>query len=139
MIISNTSNNTNFYQTVLDFEKYAKFLSKNFDITIQFESVKAETDGKVIYLPRLENFTTKEISMLYGILLHEIGHILFSSFDEKYFLALKTEDHAHLANSIEDARIENLLIKRFQRLSKKIQLSYLKQGRLKCSAEIISV
>jgi hypothetical protein len=113
MIISNTSNNTNFYQTVLDFEKYAKFLSKNFDITIQFESVKAETDGKVIYLPRLENFTTKEISMLYGILLHEIGHILFSSFDEKYFLALKTEDHAHLANSIEDARIENLLIKRF--------------------------
>ena len=67
MIISNTSNNTNFYQTVLDFEKYAKFLSKNFDITIQFESVKAETDGKVIYLPRLENFTTKEISMLYGI------------------------------------------------------------------------
>ena len=47
MIISNTSNNTNFYQTVLDFEKYAKFLAKKWKGLISEEIYNILIEYKV--------------------------------------------------------------------------------------------
>lgn len=101
------------YKHYQDFEKYAKFICENFDISVQLESTRAETDGKTIFLPNVLSMTSKELDMMYAILLHEAGHIRYSTFDESYFSQLKTKAHAFLANSIEDARIENLLIKDF--------------------------
>lgn len=101
------------YKQFKDFEKYAKFICEKFDVSIQLESTRACTDGNTIYLPNVLSMTSKEVDMMYAILLHEAGHIRYSTFDEKYFLQLKTQWHAFLANSIEDARIENLLLKDF--------------------------
>ena len=98
------------FQQFLDFHKYARFISAEFNIEVQLDSNKAETDGKVIYLPNVLSMTEKELDMMYAILLHEAGHIRYSTFDESYFSQLRSEHHAFLANSIEDARIENLLL-----------------------------
>jgi predicted nucleic acid-binding Zn-ribbon protein len=102
--------NTTQYKHYQDFQKYAQFICEKFDIVVQLESTRAETDGKVIYLPNVMSMTEKELDMMYAILLHEAGHIRYSTFDEAYFKKLKTKAHAFLANSIEDARIENLLM-----------------------------
>lgn len=107
------NNNSLQYKHFQDFEKYAHFICEDFDITIVLDSTRAETDGKVIYLPNVMSMTSKELDMLYAILLHEAGHIRYSTFDEKYFKALKSQAHAFLANAIEDGRIENLLMKDF--------------------------
>ncbi len=101
------------YKQFKDFEKYARFICEKFDINVQLEATRAETDGKTIYLPHIMSLTPKELDMMYSILLHEAGHIRYSNFDESYFLSLKTQYHAFLANAIEDARIENLLMKDF--------------------------
>ena len=106
-------NNTVQYKNFQDFEKYARFICESFDITVVLDATRAETDGKVIYLPNVMSMTAKELDMMYAILLHEAGHIRYSTFDEKYFKALRSKAHAFLANSIEDARIENLLMKDF--------------------------
>lgn len=101
------------YKHFQDFEKYARFICEKFDIEIVLDSSRAETDGKTIFLPNVMSMTSQELNMMYAILLHEAGHIRYSTFDEKYFSSLKSEAHAFLANSIEDARIENLLLKDF--------------------------
>lgn len=106
-------NNTQQYKNFQDFEKYAQFICQGFDINVVLDSTRAETDGKVIYLPNVMSMTAKELDMMYAILLHEAGHIRYSTFDEKYFKALKSQSHAFLANAIEDGRIENLLMKDF--------------------------
>lgn len=98
------------YKHYQDFQKYAQFICEKFDINVQLESTRAETDGKTIFLPNIMSMTTKEVDMMYAILLHEAGHIRYSTFDESYFKRLKTKSHAFLANAIEDARIENLLM-----------------------------
>lgn len=110
MYLNNTSTQYKQYQ---DFEKYARFICESFNISVVLDSTRAETDGKTIYLPNLASMTYKELDMMYAILLHEAGHIRYSTFDESYFKALKSQAHAFLANSIEDARIENLLMKDF--------------------------
>lgn len=107
------NNNSLQYKHFQDFEKYARFICESFDITVVLDATRAETDGKVIYLPNVMSMTAKELDMMYAILLHEAGHIRYSTFDEKYFKALKSQSHAFLANAIEDGRIENLLMKDF--------------------------
>ena len=101
------------YKHYQDFVKYAQFVCEKFDIKVELDATRAETDGKTIYLPNVLTMTEKELDMMYAILLHEAGHIRYSTFSEEYFLSLKTQAHAFLANSIEDARIENLLMKDF--------------------------
>lgn len=101
------------YKNFQDFEKYARFICEKFDISIVLDSTRAETDGKTIFIPNVMSMTKQELDMMYAILLHEAGHIRYSTFEEEYFKKLKTKAHAFLANSIEDARIENLLLKDF--------------------------
>jgi len=110
MYLNKTSSQYKNYQ---DFEKYARFIGGKFNINIQLESTRAETDGRTIFLPNVLTMTPKELEIMYAILLHEVGHIRYSTFSEYYFSSLKTKAHAFIANCIEDARIENLLMEDF--------------------------
>jgi myosin heavy subunit len=101
------------YKNYQDFVKYAQFICEKFAIKIELDATRAETDGKTIYLPNVLTMTEKELDMMYSILLHEAGHIRYSTFSEEYFKSLRSQAHAFLANSIEDGRIENLLMKDF--------------------------
>lgn len=92
------------------FYAYAKFLCNRFDIEIVLDSNKAETDGRTIWLPNVAALSDRELEMMYSILLHEVGHILYSSFTAEDFKKIKTKAMAFLTNCVEDARIENLLM-----------------------------
>lgn len=101
------------YKHYQDFVKYAQFICQKFDIKIELDATRAETDGRTIFLPNVLSMTETELNMLYAIILHEAGHIRYSTFSDNYFLQLHTQNHAFLANCIEDARIENLLLNDF--------------------------
>ena len=98
---------------VTAFNNYAKFLSNKFNVSVVFDGVNAHTDGKTITLPNINGMSGDEIDFLYCVLLHEIGHIRHSDFSNDAFKKIKTENHFLVANAIEDARVENLLIKEF--------------------------
>ena len=100
-------------QRIEDFHKYARFICGQFDIEVQLDSTKAETNGRVISVPNIVGMSNTELDMMYFILLHEAGHIKYSLFTEEAFLKIKSKAHAYLANAIEDARIENLLMRDF--------------------------
>lgn len=102
------------YQYIEDFRKYARFISEHFDVKIEFDGLKAQTNGRVITLPRLETLTESEIDFLYCILLHEVGHVRYTDFSKENFAKVKSDNHFLLVNSLEDARIENLLMKDFE-------------------------
>jgi len=95
------------------FEQYARFISGRYDIAVVLDGVKAETDGRTISLPNLETLTPDELDLLYGILLHEVGHIRHTDFSAAAFGQLRTTAEAIMANAIEDARSENILIGEF--------------------------
>lgn len=109
-----------------DFQKYARFICDQFDVEVELEASKAQTDGRVIKLPNIIGMSDEEIDMMYAILLHETGHIKFSTFTPEAFAKLKTKNHAFLANCIEDARIENLLLKEFAGATEMLERFYCK-------------
>lgn len=100
-------------ERILAFTKYARFIAEKFDVQIEFDGLNAHTDGRTITLPNLIGMSEREIEFLYCILLHEVGHIRYTDFSSEYIFNVKTENHFMLFNSIEDARIENLLMKDF--------------------------
>lgn len=95
------------------FTKYARFIGDKFGIEVRFDGTKAQTDGKVIYLPSLAGLSEDEIDFLYCVLLHEVGHIRYSLFSPESAKDIKSQAHFHICNALEDARIENLLMKDF--------------------------
>lgn len=101
------------HKQIQEFEQYARFICSHFKIDVVLDSTRAETNGKVIFLPNINGMNELELEMMYAILLHEAGHIKFSTFTPEAFAKLKTKSHAFLANAIEDARIENLLMLEF--------------------------
>lgn len=101
------------HEYVVEFEKYARLITENYGIEIRFDGTEAKTDGNTIYLPNVEGMEEDEVEFLYCIVLHEVGHIRHTDFDEKLFAQIKTHDHFGIINSIEDARIENAMMKDF--------------------------
>lgn len=96
-----------------DFNRYAKFISDKFGIEVRFDTLKAQTDGKVIYLPSLAGMSSEEVEFLYCVLLHEVGHIRYTNFAPEAYKTIKSQSHFHICNALEDARIENSLMKDF--------------------------
>ena len=97
------------------FEKFARLVSERLEIEIRFDGTQAHTDGKIIVLPNLMTMTEKELEVLYAILLHETGHVKFTDNDQ-WKTGLKKIDHYNtfaIINAIEDARIENKLMKQY--------------------------
>lgn len=110
-------------QTIIEFNKYVKFLSEQFNISVEFEGASKNsyktnnsnfTDKtKIIRIPNLEVLTVDEIDALYGLLLNEVGHLSYSEKSAKKYASLITEAAALLANGLENARVENKLLKKF--------------------------
>jgi cobalamin biosynthesis protein CobT len=96
-----------------DFNRYAKFISDKFGIEVRFDTLKAQTNGKVIYLPSLAGMSSEEVEFLYCVLLHEVGHIRYTDFAPEAYKTIKSQSHFHMCNALEDARIENALMKDF--------------------------
>ena len=100
-------------ERISTFNRYAQLVGEKLGVTVVFDGAEAHTDGKVITLPNIAGMSEYETEFLYCVLLHEVGHIRHSTFTVEDFKKIRTKNHFHIANSIEDARIENLLIKEF--------------------------
>jgi myosin heavy subunit len=114
-VIAIDADKDNLLEKIVQFEKYAHLLMERFDVKIIFDGTNAFTDGKEIHLPNLLTLTIKEIDLLYGILLHEVGHVrhtLFAGMDS-YYERSTTYNQILLSNAIEDARVENKLMQEF--------------------------
>ena len=92
------------------FETFTNLVTERFDIKVVLDGAKAQTDGSTISLPNIYGMTETEVEFLYGILLHEVGHIRHSCFDKELFKSFKSQAHFLLYNAIEDARIENAIM-----------------------------
>ena len=101
----------------------ARFLCSRMDVRVNFTTDDtASTDGKVINLPpipRLEPFSSPWSQLrarLLGYLVHEAGHILFTTFAARLPLAAHPMKGflLDMSNVLEDIRIERLLMQRFR-------------------------
>jgi predicted CopG family antitoxin len=100
---------------LVNFERYAQVLSQNFNVRIYLDGTRAETHGdNSIHLPNIKNISESELDCLYGILLHEIGHVKYSHLSNLELKKIKGRDHFSIWNGIEDARIENKLIAKLE-------------------------
>jgi predicted nucleic acid-binding Zn-ribbon protein len=95
------------------FNKYARFISQKFGVTVVLDGREAKTDGTIIYLPNLSAVTEDELDFLYCVLLHEVGHVRYSRFSKERMMRIKSDSHFVLYNAVEDARIENLLMREY--------------------------
>lgn len=96
--------------------KIASTVGRKAGIRVVFRGDKAETCGKVIYLPAMAAGTTltdKEVSIFLGYLDHEIGHILHSDFDVIREAGQKGKLNQSLLNVLEDVREELLYIDQY--------------------------
>lgn len=94
-----------------DFNRYARFITKKFDVNVVFESREAKADAhRTIYLPDLQGLSARDIEFLYGLLLHEAGHIAYSDYSEKYAKQIISQSHFLICNALEDARMENCVM-----------------------------
>ena len=101
------------FSRIESFTKYARTISEKFGVAVVLDGTEAHTDGKVITLPNMGSLDEDELDFMYGILLHEVGHIRHSVFTEESFGRLKTEAHFIIANALEDGRIENKMMDEF--------------------------
>ena len=98
---------------IVNFERYSQVLSQNFNVRIYLDGTRAETrQDSSIHLPNIKNMSSQELDCLYGILLHEIGHVLFTRLGNSQMKKINGREHFSIWNAVEDARIENKLITR---------------------------
>lgn len=100
---------------LVNFERYAQVLSQNFNVRIYLDGTKAEThQDNSIHLPNIQGMSEQELDALFGILLHEIGHVKYSNLNNSQVKKIKGPDHFMIWNGVEDARIENKLMIRLE-------------------------
>ena len=109
---------------IASFQKFAQFVSQKFNVRVILDGKKAETNGTDIYLPNLAGLSEEEVEFLYCILLHEVGHVKFSDFSKESFKRIKSQSHFFIANSLEDARSENCLMKEYDGAEEIFNLLY---------------
>lgn len=82
------------------------------DVQIAFvPQLTAATNGETIILPAIKEVDWRSSALLRGFLLHEVGHIRHSDLPRETYELLYRMGARGIANSLEDVRQENLLIK----------------------------
>lgn len=103
--------NTHFESSL---EKLGRILTRDENIEVRLEGNQARTNGKIIYLPMMEDIDSELKADLSGFLDHEVAHCKFTDFDELGKpKRLINRFHKELHNAIEDSRIELLMRKEF--------------------------
>ena len=94
---------------------FARMITGNYKLKVVFTGQVAAISTNQMFIPPLEN--TQEAFVLAKFLVgHESGHDLFSVMDLKEKASKKSILLGDILNSLEDARIETLMIQRFEGL-----------------------
>ncbi len=91
----------------------AAALSDQRNIKVEIGGSEAFTNGHIIHLPALPLDANEELlGVARGYIDHESAHVLFTNFGELW-AANMSPLQRHLENTIEDIRIEKLMVERF--------------------------
>ena len=109
------------HELVHEITQTAAVFGRNKECTVVFEAdakrETAYTDGKEITLPSLPDnleFTHEEVMTMRGLLDHEAGHVRHTNFDSvKKFGDTQSEQAFSIANTLEDMRLEKLVMEEY--------------------------
>ncbi len=107
---------------VHEIQQTAAVFGRNKEVVVHFESdghknTTACTDGKEIILPAIPDnleFTHEEVLTMRGLLDHEAGHVRHTNFDAvQKFSKTQSEQAFSIANTLEDIRLEKLVMEEY--------------------------
>lgn len=109
------------HELVHEIQQTAAVFGRNKECTVVFEAdgkkETAYTDGKEIVLPSLPDnleFTHEEVMTMRGLLDHEAGHVRHTNFGSvKKFGDTQSEQAFSIANTLEDMRLEKLVMEEY--------------------------
>lgn len=110
------------HNLVHELQQTAGVFGRQKETNVVFESdghhnTTAATDGKEILLPALPDnleFTHEETMVMRGLLDHEAGHIRHTNFEAvQAFGDTQSEQAFHIANVLEDMRLEKLVMEEY--------------------------
>lgn len=88
-------------------EKTARLLSANHGVVVRFKPNTALTDGKQIILPTIpDNADQNLLDAMQGYLDHEVGHVIFTNFEEMGRAQKESPILGAVQNFVEDVRVE---------------------------------
>lgn len=104
----------NIYDTTTKFTKYVKFLSNQFDISVEFDQPGLKRKENTIYLPSLYSMSQNELDILWGVLLQEAGFLKHSELtNEENLLKIKSKNQLHLIKTLEAVKVEKQLLSKY--------------------------
>lgn len=104
----------NIYETTTKFTKYVKFLSNQFNISVEFDQPGLKRKENTIYLPSLYSLSQNELDILWGVLLQEAGFLKHSDLTkEENLLKIKTQNQLHLIKTLESVKVEKQLLSQY--------------------------
>ena len=96
---------------------FARMITGNYRLKVFFTGDMALITRNIMYIPPLEE-SPEAFSKAKFLVAHECGHDLFSDFDVKADATKKSVWLGDILNSLEDARIERLMVERFPGLER---------------------
>ena len=101
---------------------YARLITQNFRLKVLFQGEQACIGDGWMQVPPVEN-TEEGLSRSMYLVAHECGHDLHSQLDIKEKAGKKDKRLPHILNALEDARVEKLMISRFQGLEENMRVN----------------
>ena len=99
---------------------YARLITQNFRLKVLFQGELACIGDGWMQIPAVQN-TEEGLSRAKYLVAHECGHDIFSQLDIKEKAGKKDKRLPHILNALEDARVEKLMIRRFEGLEKNMR------------------
>ena len=101
---------------------YARLITQNFDLKVLFQGEQACIGDGWMQIPAVENTAEGLLRAMY-LVAHECGHEVFSQLDIKEKAGKKDKRLPHILNALEDARVEKLMIRRFEGLEDNMRVN----------------
>lgn len=102
-------------QSLKNFRNFCAFIASEYDIQIySHHNLSASASKNAIYVPDVANLSDIQIDFIYGLVLHEVGHILHTDFSQETFDKIPSPSLSFLHNVLEDSREESLLCDTFE-------------------------
>jgi len=101
---------------------YARLITQNFSMKVLFQGEVACIGDGWMQIPSVQN-TEVGLSRAKYLVAHECSHDLYSQLDIKEEAGKKDKRLPHILNALEDARVEKLMINRFQGLEDNMRVN----------------
>ncbi len=101
---------------------YARLITQNFHLKVLFQGEQACMGDGWMQIPPVQN-TKAGLSRAKYLVAHECAHDIFSQLDIKEKAGKKDKRLPHILNALEDARVEKLMIRRFEGLEENMRVN----------------